>query len=495
MNLRTYELIAHYIAAQHGITVKLEPNAVACVNTQTKVITLPSNLETENIYPALATLMHEAAHIKMTKFPENIVKDKLEKDILNAMEDTRIDRANFGVLPNIKEFYNRLYLKGEDWKKRHDMAKVPLMKKALNNAIVRVEGFPKYQIKGDQETDAFESKHKDELDAIFWDTSEATEEKDWPRVKKNIEKVIKLLHLENEPREPLDQEDGEGEAEGDGEGKPKMGKGNKPIGGQKGNIIDATKDEAVSQGQKGDGTSFHDLGIVHLREVTREKFKDLLSIKETRFVNDGNIINTDNLMSFHLGEIDDLFKEDIKIKRRKAKIQFLMDGSGSMHSQLEFGDKRKLRRDVVSGSVVELVDILDELRASDGIDVDYDVSLFDDDYYRCSKTNWREKYKTIGGGTNLESAFKQAQEDLLKDKTVDGTKIMILLTDGEVSGSEIDCIKREIQLKNEDVRFLVIGVGSQIGGEFVEKIIGDHNIIAAETADLVLLETIMDCLG
>jgi hypothetical protein len=72
---------------------------------------------------------------------------------------------------------------------------------------------------------------------------------------------------------------------------------------------------------------------------------------------------------------------------------------------------------------------------------------------------------------------------------------MILLTDGEVSGSEIDCIKREIQLKNEDVRFLVIGVGSQIGGEFVEKIIGDHNIIAAETADLVLLETIMDCLG
>ncbi len=91
--------------------IKLEANATPHANPITKEIVLPSNIKEDRIFPALAECIHEACHIRYTTFPiHKVVDDEYEKYILNAIEDIRIDKKAFHILPNIRDgFYGELF--------------------------------------------------------------------------------------------------------------------------------------------------------------------------------------------------------------------------------------------------------------------------------------------------------------------------------------------------------------------------------------------------
>ena len=143
MSLRTYEIITKYIGKDSGVRVILEPNAVPTCNIKEKLITLPSNIKEENVFAALAEAMHEAGHVRMTtKEISKIPTDEFEHSVLNAIEDIRIDRDNFKILPNIKDFY-REEMKMLD-KYRKDAQDIPLSARVLCDIIMDLEGFSEF---------------------------------------------------------------------------------------------------------------------------------------------------------------------------------------------------------------------------------------------------------------------------------------------------------------------------------------------------------------
>jgi hypothetical protein len=232
-----------------------------------------------------------------------------------------------------------------------------------------------------------------------------------------------------------------------------------------------------------------DLGIVGLQDLTRRRFKELLNITEVRKIEDGDKIDVDNLTAFFTGDLDELFKEDKTLHIKRSKICILMDGSGSMGSGLLDHAQRKK---TVAESVRALIQILEEVQAEEGLNVDYDVISFDDTHHDLRKDNWENEYFAHSGGTNLLGAFQYAHQKLLNDNEIDGKKMIVIFTDGDVSQYEIDDMKRDIYKHNADARAMVIGVGAEIDGHLVKEVVGDHNILARECADVVLMETVMD---
>ena len=143
MSLRTYEIITKYIGKDSGVRVVLEPNAVPTCNIKDKLITLPSNIKEENVFAALAEAMHEAGHVRMTtKEISKIPTDEFEHSVLNAIEDIRIDRDNFKILPNIKDFY-REEMKMLD-KYRKDAQDIALSARVLCDIIMYLEDFSEF---------------------------------------------------------------------------------------------------------------------------------------------------------------------------------------------------------------------------------------------------------------------------------------------------------------------------------------------------------------
>jgi hypothetical protein len=97
MNRRTFETLSKYIADTHKTRVIFDYDGEgACAMPKTGEIHMPAQIASHNALAALALLMHEAAHIRYSaKIPDKYYKDPIRKDIVNAIEDARIDVHNF----------------------------------------------------------------------------------------------------------------------------------------------------------------------------------------------------------------------------------------------------------------------------------------------------------------------------------------------------------------------------------------------------------------
>jgi hypothetical protein len=145
---------------------------------------------------------------------------------------------------------------------------------------------------------------------------------------------------------------------------------------------------------------------------------------------------------------------------------------------------------VVSDCIESLTRILKEVQSEESIDVDYEVAKFESSGMNMlGKDNWRHSYYA-GGGTNLAYAFRQALAYLQKDQTVEGKKIIIVVTDGEVGMNQIDDFKRYVVEYGGDILALVIGVGCDPAGPMALNVLGDNLILSAEHADEVIFEAI-----
>ncbi|MHA2046466.1 MAG: hypothetical protein ACW99G_16895 [Candidatus Thorarchaeota archaeon] len=529
MNRRTFETLSKYIAGTHKTRVIFDyPGAGACANPKTGEIHMPNEIASHNALAALALLMHEAGHIAHSgEIPERYYKDPIRKDIVNAIEDARIDIKNFNKLHNVKGFYERMYRDH----KRPDPKKVGLPIKLLINQILSYEGCGRFCFK-DKETRTWEKNTKrdsnnmrqlDRLQQMFYQGVSGIEYSDWKELDKAVDGIIKLLKIDK----PLDQMMGDLElqganAPGDKDGKTPAsvnekgevldGDGNvigkvagvvdkdgKAIGTGKDdnhydgiNVIDAIlHPKSILEGGSMDGDRGDQIGPTALAEQTRQKFKELLNIKTKRIADDGNVLDTDNLIAYHTGDIDLLFKEELVKHEKKSKIMILMDSSGSMGSPLIDG---KYRNRALVACVKAVVDILDEVIELEGVNVDYDLSAFDNDYYKLNKDTWSTDYLKRSGGTNFHGAFHQAITDLAGDNSIDGKKMIVCFTDGDVCESQLNDVKNDILTYGSDVRAMIIGIGTDPCSKMSTDIVGDNIILAEENADLVLLETIGEML-
>ena len=235
------------------------------------------------------------------------------------------------------------------------------------------------------------------------------------------------------------------------------------------------------------------ISSVGLQEQTKQRFRDILNIKEIKTINDGLKLNSNNLLSFFTGNIEELFTEDKIEHIKKSKIMFLLDCSGSMETPM-IDEQPRYR--VLASTVKGITDLLDEIHQLEGLNVDYELRAFDHCYYELPKENWEDeyiKYAINGGTTYIYEAFKKANDELLNDWTITGHRLMIILTDGAVDDGEIQNIQKLMLHYNQDVRLMFIGVGANPQQSFIAKIT-PHNILAQELADVEILNACLTML-
>ena len=495
---RTFEIIGKYFGKESGCTIEYRPDICPQCDPIKKHIILPSNLDEKYLYAGLAGLMHEAGHIRMTNFnPKEIAKDEDEFNILNAIEDVRVDRANFKILPNVKGFYKRFmeYLKIEGNPKN-----VSPESKVLIDTINECTGFSSYAI-GGKETEDFIIKHN--MIGKFNEACNAIDTIDYEAVKRIVKEIKDLLfEAKKKKPKPVPKEgetNGSGTKEGKGqeqEGKPKpgpeesQGKQEKKLD-LKGVAERGQKSREIFQhcDKKAQG---HMISPAQLKEQTRQRFSELLNIKEVKRIDDGKKLDTDNLAAYLTGNIEELLREDIIKRKKKSKIIMVLDCSGSMRERTMSGESKFI---TLANAAKSIAQMLDEIHSIEGINVDYEVRAFGSDYYKLPKQNWEKDYtQRSDNSTNCARAFTKAQEELLTDYTIDGNKMIILMTDGQVEYSQVEQIHKDILRHNMDVRCMVIGVGADPLDKFMERICS-HNILCEDLAETVIIDSIMDMLG
>jgi len=498
-NRKTFEIISKWIGKEYGIKIEFCNVNAPRVNLKNKLIQLPNSIEEENAFAAIAEVMHEAAHIRHTPIAlENLGLTNFQQRILNAVEDIRIDLKNFGILPNVKEFYREM-MKTIEMGRGNPNIIFPA--KVMCNIIAELEGFPEYKIR-DDEVKKFIADKK--LNALTTEIIQQIEYDNYKEAKVKLLKLCKILKEEFEERqkqgkEPpdtdLDSGDGNGdemEAGGEaaqGEGEDALGrafaKGMKEAGKDPRKIFTGCGKGA------GEGTDIGNITPIALQEQTKKRFTELLNVKEIRKVyEEAGKLDTENIASYFTGDIQDLFSEPKIERKKKSKIVFLLDCSGSMAGGFQF--ESGSRRDKVTATICKtFVEILEELRAVEGINIDWEIRCFDDSYYILSQDNWEQEYQRhLGGGTTIGPAFEDAVESLASDQVIDGSRLIIVLTDGYVLQEDIGRMRKSIISHGEDVRCLVIGIDSDPVGKFM-KDVGAANILGQESAETILLDAIM----
>lgn len=487
-------MLAKWIAGKHQAKVIFDGQAVgASSNVKTNEIFMPSDLKEHNILSALALLMHEAGHLKHSgAIPKDVANNRvISHNILNAFEDIRIDNKNFNILYNIKDFYQKL-IQDHVYPRKEELKKEHLMTRCLINGILENEGF--YPI-DDEEAQKMNRTHN--FPQLMQQAQRDIDCGNWEEVKKAIKKVKDIFKIEEKDDIQMPKQQMVGMAEGKGEatgGEGRAGEKTEKNGtpGIDGTDIGNTDKflrpaSAWDKGAGIKGPSRDIVGEAAFQDITRDAFKELLAIKEKRMVYEGTKLNTESITSFFTGDIDELFHDEDIQKVKKSKIAFCLDASGSMRSKMLDGSDRQR---LVVKTTRSIISILNEIQEQEGLNISYDIWSFDTSVEKMSNEGWEKEYTAHGGGTDLHLAFTTVQADILNNQEIDGNKLIILLTDGEVSSDEIESLRQQILKHGAEVRCMVVGVGANLTGTFVTTIAGESNIIGEEHADSIIMDTI-----
>lgn len=529
MNKRTYELIGKWIADHHKLSIVFDNTTVPYVEMNTRTIHFPLQIQERNAISALATCMHEAGHLRWSEeVSQNVgrmLQDDKEKDILNCMEDARIDCLNFDILPNIIGFYRKMV---QDGQKRYPPEnEIDVRFRVLVNLVLQHEGFSGYGFIGQ---DVMKMLTSDLQNAFYLGISYLNQRR-WTDAYDMVVKVKNILYPPEPtpPPQPPQPPEGEGHEEGQesNQGKEEKNNGNsnntpdnptpaetgevadeagstsagtenkqeektKPTGG-KSPIEDLLHPPAIWQQGELPGSSTADMGEVALEEQTIKTFKELLNITENKRIDNGSILDTDNLITYFTGQIDELFKDEIELKKKKSKLLFLLDASGSMEEPLLDGQTREI---VLIKCVKSLQNVLEEIKEVEGINISYEIHFFDNNLYTPTKLDdWESEYhQYAGGGTNFEYAFRQIVKKMQDDYETDGKRMIIVCTDGCVGPGEIAKVKETAQMNINDMRIMFVGIGTDPTSAMATEITNGRMILGEEQADAVILETVTDML-
>jgi len=500
-NLKTLEVIAKYIGERTGLKVHLQANVVPHANPETMEMWLPTNVTDEHIFPAIALAMHEAGHIKHTRFDsKRMASNDTEFAILNAMEDARIDVKNFRLLPNIRSFYQELYKHLRE-KHKNLEATLPPEPLSLCDCIMRYEGFSDFT---SRRLDVWSLA--DKIEPLFNDGVRYLDAGMHDNVRDKIQKILAIFNINKQKAPPSDtdkegkhgeQKDTnsasrkgskaqESEQPGHGENATREGNEFKEI------IKKFTRDSsAIALDPNTATTAGNPVDPLAMTEATRGRFEEMLKVKEEKLLSsEEGVLNTDSLTSFFTGDVKDLFS-DIRINTpKKSRIILVLDASGSMLNPLWDGQPR---HHVVKAAVKSVIRSIESVNKAEGLCVDWEIAGFEAGLIPMKKETWETEY-CPKGGTNIVNAFQQAQEHLMKDAEANGNKIMIFITDGEVRPAAVETLNEMILRNNSQIKLVIIGVGADPAGEFCKRVVAGRNILDASTADRVLFDAISVCL-
>jgi len=523
---KVYEILAKWIAERSNVTVDLKVNGRPQSNPEHGHIELPYNIREEHIFPALALLMHEASHIRESTYdPEPIIEDESYFPILNAVEDARIDAGNFGRLPNVREFYRGLYTKE---RAKTILEKADEQDKQLCACIYEHLSFTShlpYRMRSKPEVfNAFKSMAR-ALDNVQY----------WTKYNQDAYELSRAITVANErfktlcsalgvpppqkqPKDGKGGKNGQGKGKGEGAGaghQQQSGEGDAPVpgdhdgseGNQGGDVAPPKENPFLKGGGRlheiakrdvfatTDSYTPNDIELPHLffQEQTKQALQEMLNQKLTVTKEDGRKLNTDSLVSFFTGDVDPLFVEDEVVVKKKAKIIFLVDGSGSMHDALvDKAPKIRLIKDVM----FNIVTAIDEVRELEGQEIDYTLAKFSYDVYPYDSLQHFIENFHAGGGTHLSHAFHWAIQEISKEDLNVGARIVVCITDGEVSNDQVEHMKQVLQQTPNEIKVVLLGIGCDIAGSFVKTLIGnDRNIMIKDHADMAVMNAVMEALN
>lgn len=509
---RTMEIISRFIGDKSEVNIEFNTEGKMCANPQTGTVKIPSNLKAKHLYPAIGAVIHEAGHVRKSTYKiEDFATDAATKNILNCIEDVRVDRYMYDLLPNIHSFQQKL----NEWIDEAyeiDWDKLPSETKILISAMKYAHHQATHKIGS---TSPEERQLAADIGTIIRSTCDDLDDyeiRPTPEGKKDINNNIKYIQDKLKLHKKQQQQKNSG---GGGGGKGSEHGPKKPANrtqnpqadqdhGQEQVSASNNKDKdedldlervkkqynfGLTDSPVGGGSAY--LGEAALRDQTSQHFKELLNEKTNKVTKCGTTLDSTALDAFALGDTDRLFTEDQITKKKKSKVLFLLDSSGSMGSLLLDGH---WRNSGLASTVKQLTDILDDVHDIEGVNVDYDIRSFDTSYYKLSKDNWVKEYLRLGGGgTRLSYAFSKAITELVEDWTVDGNKMIVLVTDGQVDQIQIHRIKEEILRYNEDVRCMLLGIGADLDSKFIKEIT-PFNILETASADSVIMDAIMEML-
>jgi len=499
MNKRTFEIIARFISIEHGIKVVYGDVPGPCISLDDKTIRLPESIKEENALSALSSLMHEAAHMRYsTVIPKDFSKSNIDHHIVNAIEDVRIDRHNFNLLPNVRGFYDQ-FVKDHICTKeyREKLMKNHIFTRTMIYCILECEYYNR-QNRWDKEAHELATNHH--LVDLFGYGVHYIERNNWVKLREVVDAIKSKFNFkknEEKKQQPNGGKNGECKTAKAGEAKEAEGAGGEPKKASSGSE-DKGKDVLTDPSKlmrpssvwgKGGGLAGPggvEFSSAELEEITKRRFKEALNITERQVIDDGMQLNTDSIINYFVGEADELFSEEEEIKTKNSKIVFCLDCSGSMANQLMDGCTR---RKALATCVQSLINVLDEVKETDSLSVDYDIVAFDHRVYPLDKDTWMSEYFSHSGGTRLIGGVK-AGVDLLLDPGIDGNRILIVVTDGCVSPGDIEATREVITKNCGEIKAMMLGIGARIGKE---KLL-NGNILFQEHADQILMEAIQTAL-
>lgn len=496
-NLKTMEVIAKFIGEKTGLTVHLEPGVHPHADPTTMQLWLPTDVVDEHIFPAVALAMHEAGHIKYTDFDaKQIVDNEEEFSILNAMEDARINTKIMQLLPNIRGFFVKLYeLYQGQQRKGTDPAVM-----AICNCIMQYENFGQFKDISKEVSDL-------EYDIIndFFTGVRSIEYADYPAVKTCIKNIMQKLGLDKPPTPQPEPEPGQGNADGGDEEKAEERAGAEPGGSveggkgkSEGKVNRLEKLENMVQDCsviKTDGAAKpyvpQQVDATALTEVTKARFEEMLKVKEEKLIStESGVLNTESLVSFFTEDLEELFSEVKIMTPKKSKIVLVLDASESM--SIELWDSVSRHKAVIAAAKA-IIESIEAVNKAEGICVEWEINGFTGEYIPFDKERWEKQYYPHGG-TNILRAFHTAQDRLSLETDIEGNKIMIFITDGEVDGYQIEQMRESILRSGSSIKLVIVGVGADPTKDFVTSIVQDRNILAEGDAERVLFDAISVCL-
>ena len=487
--------MAKYVSETHDIQVVICDCPGPQIFLEEKRIELPNRIREENVFGALSSLMHEAAHMKYTKIPKEFQENNIDFYIVNALEDIRIDLKNYRLLPNVFSFYKTLTEKNTcSPENKASLDKQSLFVRCMVQLILVRTHFLNYC--WDDQAIAHIQAHK--LHILAEMGVDSIERKNWKELRNIVDKIKSAFKFEKPDKKQFERD--------------KSGKAGSKKSGSKGSKKSSSNKTAVKPGKskepepgkdigsfirpqniwdKGDlsGESGKGFSTIQLTETTKKKLIECLNIKEKHTVDDGSQLDTGNLIAFFTGQIKELFKEDTTEVVKKSKIVFCLDASSSMNNRLVDGN---LRNKVLICSIQSMIDVLNEVRETEGLNIDYDIIGFNHSAHLLTKERWRDEYEKLDGTTNILNAVNKSIE-ILSNNEIEGNKFIVLVTDGEVKKSEIIKVQDSIMKNNSDIKAMLIGIAGDPTGYFVNNLCGD-NILCMDHAEQILMESIQTLL-
>ena len=472
-------------------------------NIETRTIHMPKRISVASSDAVLATLIHEAMHIKHTpRWLSDLCRDSLDHYIFNGLEDCRIETIAVGQLKALTFFLRKMVY---DAKRRFDRSQSNLGQKVILNIACKASGL---KICDDRDTWDAENKHKqlisdlrDIYRRIFTVSIAKSFKSNVTELYVKLDEFRRVFNMPDPPPEEEEQKKQDGNGVGGEDARAQ-------ITAQRVKEIEtAIKEMAVAAGKtpgSGCGNDLDSLDLselgcqtIDLNEQARARIKESLKKSMTEIIDEGTTLNSDNLVSLLTGDIDDVFTDTKSEKKMRTKVYFLMDVSGSMRDEMSLPDleeitgksaKASTRQHVATAAFKAISEVMDEAKDMYGVDLDYENFMFADSCYKVNKMGEMEAGQWCGGGTNLAHAFKVVMNRVHQDDPAN-KRIVCILTDGEVGN--VDAIREQIAREAQDIRIVFVGIGE---ANVHCRALIRHNITSPDTAEAILIDSFEEAL-